>query len=443
MRRELAILCALASPASAEVRALVAVDSYVAIQPGSTADDEADLALSAHLEYKGEKRAAILDYVDRESLIDGTPRRELHELNYVDRSFSHWVLTVGRFRVPGGYWLMADGAGIARRWGELEIGVFGGNRSFTNARAETLLTVSPTPLPLVGASLTTRGDVQVALAYTLTRDRIVLYRGDNGTGDVFFKSERPEQFLDGELVAAIGEHDVVTGGINIGSRYLVTYTADPTRVTDDPALENVWFGSQAVYGLYDHREGPWRLDAILAGLRTKLGQQSDNVALAPLTGSFGEATLRATWIDGKATHLDARYRARVRGDGGHAQRAELSGELRRGLFELDARAGFDVHRSRAQSPGYKSATSFIGRVGAGVKSPELEVLAGVAAVDTILDELEPLDDGSTRAPYTLEARSYAFVHAFTTRDGWFGGIDGEANLRGDGVRVLAQMGFAR
>ncbi|CAN5252813.1 hypothetical protein BH11MYX1_BH11MYX1_55100 [soil metagenome] len=442
MRRELVILCALASPVFAEVRALVAIDSYVATQPGSTADDEADFALSVHLEYKAEKRAAIFDYVDRESFIDGTPRRELHELNYVDRSLAPWVLTVGRFRVPGGYWLMTDGVGIARRWGELEVGVFGGNRSFTNARVETLLTASPTPLPLVGASITTRGDVQVALSYTLTKDRIALYRGDRA-GDAYFKSEQPEQFVDGEVVAAIGAHDFLTGGVNIGSRYLVTYTAAPMRVTDDPALENVWFGSQAVYGLYDHREGPWRLDAILAGLRTKLGQQSDNVALAPLTGSFAEATLRATWLDGRANHLDARYRARVWGDGGSAHRAEVSGEVREGLFELDARAGLDVHRSRATSPGYTSSTSFVGRVGAGLKSPELELLAGVAAVDTIVDELEPLDDGSTRAPYTLEARSYAFVHAFTTREGWFGGIDGEANLRGDGVRVLAQIGFAR
>lgn len=447
MRCELVISAALvtllAREAGADVRALVAIDSYVATQPGSTADDEADLALSAHLEYKGEQRSAIVDYVDRESLIDGTPRRELHELNYVDRSFSHWVLTVGRFRVPGGYWLMTDGLGIARRWGDVEVGVFGGNRSFTNARAETLLTASPTPLPLVGASITTHGEVQLALSYTLTKDRIALYRGDNATGDVFFKSERPEQFVDGELVAAVGEHDFVTGGVNVGSRYLVTYSADPMRVTDDPALEKVWFGSQAVYALYDHRHGPWRLDAILAGLRTKLGQQSANVALAPLTGSFGEATLRATWLDGKANHLDARYRARVWGDGGSSHRVEASGELRRGLFDLDARAGLDVHRVQATAPGYTSSTSFIGRLGVGVKSTEYELLCGIAAVDTIVDELEPLDDGSTRAPYTLEARSYAFVHAFTTRDGWFGGIDGEANLRGDGVRVLAQLGFAR
>ena len=437
------MICALVAPAGAETRALVAIDSYVATEPGSTADDEADFALSAHLEWRDEHRSAVLDYVDRESFIDGTPRRELHELNYVDRTLEHWAFTIGRFRVPGGYWLMCDGVGLARRWGDLEIGVYAGNRSFTNARADTVLTASPSPLPLVGASLTTRGDLQFALSYTLTKDRVVLYRGALDGEDQFFKSEQPEQFVDAEVLTAIGEHDFFTGGLNVGSRYLVTYSTDPMKVTDDPSLENVWFGSQALYALYDHRIGALRLDAIIAALRTKLGAGEDNPELSALSGSFLEGTGRVSWVNRKASRLDAKYRSRVWGDGGTSQRVELAGEWRAGALDLDARAGVDVHRLHTTSPGYKNSTSFEGRIGAGIKTPTLEVLGGVAAVDTIVDELDALDDGSTRAPYTLEARSYAFAHVFTNRDGYFGGLDVEANLLGDGVRVLAQMGFAR
>lgn len=440
MRRELAIISLATALAHADTHVLVAADSYVATAPGTLDDDVADVAVSGHLEWKTEKRSAVIDVVDRESLIAGAPRRELHELSYIDRSFAHWTLTVGRFRVPGGYWLIADGIGIARRWGSYELGVFGGNRSFTNSRVETLLTASPAPIPLVGASFTRRGELQYALAYTLTKDRLSLYRGDSG-GDIFAKSEQPEQFVDAEMLAGIGKHDYLTAGANVGSRYLVTYSTDPVRITDNPAFENVWFGSQALYALFDHRAGPWRLDTIVAALRTELGTRGDP-AWTALTGSFGEGSFRASWLADR-DHLDARYRGRVYSDGGSSHRVELAGEVRRGAFDLDARAGFDLHHAVTSSPGYTSSRSFVGRVAAGIKTPSFELLGGVAAVDTIVDELEPLDDGSTRAPYTLEARSYGFAHVFTTENGWFGGLDLEADLHGNGIRGLAQLGYAR
>ena len=88
MRRELLLLLGLAAPAHADVRALVAADSYVATE------DAADVAWSAHVDWRDRARRAVLDWVERESLIGGTPRRELHELPYVDRSFEHLTLTL-------------------------------------------------------------------------------------------------------------------------------------------------------------------------------------------------------------------------------------------------------------------------------------------------------------------------------------------------------------
>jgi hypothetical protein len=444
-----AAMLAVAAPVRADVRALVAADSYLATTPGLATDNAADVAWSAHVEWRGDERGATLDWVERESLIGGAARRELHELAYVERSIEHLALTVGRFRVPGGFWLIADGGAVAARWGELELGVFGGSRSFTNGRAETLLTSSPRPIPLAGAALTTRGDVRGALSYTYTADRVVLYRGDGTTAS----STQPEQFVDAEVFAPLGDDVLVTGGATAGSRYLVTYPTTAGQIVDDPRLENVWFGSQSVYALADWRLGDWRLDASAAAIRTKLGQTTaapteapEAMALAALSGSYVEGTLRATWRRERQWRVDGRYRARVWGDHRHAHRAQVTAEWRRGALDLQAGAGLDVHRNPDDVPGLVDSRTLLYRASVGRKTAGSELAVGAAAVAAIGDEVSAGpggDAGDQRAPYTLEARSYAFVRAFATRGAWFGGLDGELSLRGDGARALLQIGCSR
>lgn len=444
MRYELAaiaVIAAASSRASADVRVLVAADSYLAMTPSVPTENAADIAWSAHVESRGTHRDAVIDVVDRESLIGGTPRRELHELSYVERGIPGLELTLGRFRVPGGFWLIADGAGIALRSKTVVAGVFGGSRSFTNGRSETLLTRSPHPLPLVGAAITTRGALQATASYTYTADRVVLYRGDGATTT----HREPEQFVDAELAAAIGEHGFVTLGATIGSRYLVSYPATGARVADDPTLENVWFGSRAVYALIDGKIGGWRLDASAAALQTKLGQAQDP-ALAAINGSFVEGTVRASWRRDRAWRLDGRYRARVWQDRGRAQRAEASAAWRRGALDVGARLGVDLHHRTTGAPGLVARRTLLYRASVGRKTSGSDLAVGVAAVAALGDELAagPGDDtGDQRAPYTLEARSYGFVRGFVTHGAWFAGLDGEANLRGDGVRALVQIGFSR
>jgi hypothetical protein len=447
MRSELAVIAVIAaagSPARAEVRVLVAADSYLATTPSLTTDNAADVAWSAHLEWRAPEQAAVLDWVARESLLGGAPRRELHELSYVERRIPGLELTVGRFRVPGGFWLIADGAGIALRSKALVAGVFGGSRSFTNGRTETLLTRSPHPLPLAGAAITTRGAIQATASYTYTADRVTLYRGDGAMAT----RREPEQFIDAELAAAIGELGFVTMGATIGSRYLVTYPTAGARVADDPTLENVWFGSQAVYALIDGRIGGWRFDASAAALRTKLGQASDP-ALAAISGSFVEGTLRASWRRDRTWRLDGRYRARVWADRGRAQRAEISAEWQHGALDVQARAGVDLHvlhQAATTAPGLVDRKTLLYRASVGRKTTRSDLAIGIAAVAALGDELAvgPGDDaGDQRAPYTLGARSYGFVRGFATHGAWFAGLDGEANLRGDGVRALVQIGFSR
>lgn len=434
----IAAIAATGTAARADVRALIAADSYLATTSGVSSDAAADVAWSAHLEARGADRDLVVDAVERESLIGGAARRELHELSYVERGLPGVELTLGRFRVPGGFWLIADGAGLAVRSGALTAGAYGGSRSFTNARSDTLLTRSPAPLPLVGAAVALRGAVQAAVSYTYTADRVSLYRGD-GTATT---SRQPEQFVDAELATALGAHGFVTAGATAGSRYLVSYPTSDPHLTDAPALDNRRFGSQAVYALYDHRLGGWRLAAGLSALRTKLGQLADP-ALAAIDGSFVEATLRASWRRAPSWRIDGRYRARVWGDHARAHRAEASAEWRLGTLDVAARVGLDVHQRAMAGPGLIASRTLLYRASIGRKTTRSELAAGVAAVAALGDELAagPTDDaGDQRAPYTLEARSYGFVRAFAAWGAWFGGLDGEVNLHGDGVRALAQIG---
>ncbi|HEY0194332.1 MAG TPA: hypothetical protein VGC42_24635, partial [Kofleriaceae bacterium] len=384
MRSELAALAAIlvSPPARAELRVLIAADSYLATTPGYSTDSAADTALAAHVEARSPERDLIFDGVDRESLIHGAPRRELHELAYVERGVAGLELTLGRFRVPGGFWLIADGGGAALRAGDFTAGVYGGSRAFTNGRADTLLTAHPAPLPLAGAAITHRGELQAALSYTYTADRVVLPRG-NGLAST---RRTPEQFLDAELATAIGEHGFLTFGASAGSRYLVTYPS-VAQVTADPTLDNVWFGSQAAYAMLDWKLEAWRLDLTAAALRTKLGQEAsmalDTETLAAIDGSFVEATARAAYRPDRTLRLDGRYRLRAWADGGTAHRAQLDGEWRRGELAVQARVGVDVHRGRDPAPGLVDSASVFYQASLGRKTGSSELAVGAAAVSSI------------------------------------------------------------
>ncbi|TMQ27922.1 MAG: hypothetical protein E6J90_01305 [Deltaproteobacteria bacterium] len=97
------------------------------------------------------------------------------------------------------------------------------------------------------------------------------------------------------------------------------------------------------------------------------------------------------------------------------------------------------------APGFASHRTLLYRASIGRKTAGSDLAVGLAATAALGDELStsPGDAGDQRAPYTLEARSYGFLHLFATHGAWFGGLDGEANLHGDGVRALLQIGFAR
>src|SRR5262249_54108806 len=137
---------------------------------------------------------------------------------------------------------------------------------------------------------------------------------------------------------------------------------------------------------------------------------------------------------------------RVWADRRYAQRAQVAASLRRGALDLQASVGLDVHRNASRGSGLADSTTLLYRASIGRKTQDLELAIGAAAVAGIGDELAIVssdEPGDTRAPYTLEARSYGFVRAFATRGGWFAGLDAEIDLHGAGARALIQVGCSR
>jgi hypothetical protein len=427
--------------AEPETTAAAAVDSYVAIDPSTRAATVADVAWWGNVKWRTPEREAVVDYVERESLVGGAPRRELHELAFTDRSIESLTITVGRFRVPGGFWLIVDGAGVAVRHGDLELAVYGGARSFTNARAETLLTSSPVFLPLAGAAATLHGDVQAKLAYTYTRDLLVL-PGDG----VMAPPSKPDQYVDAEVLAQLSHDVMVMAAATAGTRYLVTYPTGAAAISVDPTLQTMWLGSLSGYAMVDVRAGDWRISTSLAATRTKVGQLTDTTAAAAITGSFIESSTRALWSYDRMRRATLRYRARVFADGRHAHRAYVSGDWRARWLNLQLGGGADLHTGAVAGSGYVNTKTLLARGSVGVKTHTAEVALGVAAASSIGDELSvvpPDDPNDRRNPYTLEARSYAFLHAFATHGDWFAGFDLEREFRDWGMRGLVQVGWAR
>src|SRR5262249_2274922 len=115
-------------------------------------------------------------------------------------------------------------------------------------------------------------------------------------------------------------------------------------------------------------------------------------------------------------------------------------------LDTQLHGGVDLHHDAMTAPGFAPHRTLLYRASIGRKTAGSELSIGVAATAALGDELStgPSDDpADQRAPYTPQARSYGFVHAFATRGGWFGGLDGEVNVRGDGVRALLQIGFGQ
>src|SRR5206468_7339383 len=116
-----------------------------------------------------------LDFAGREAFVGNVSYNNLYELYGAARSLAGRLdVKLGRFRTPGGFWLIADGGMLTVRYTSwLEQSAYGGLRSFTTGRRNTWMDPSPVVLPLAGTSLRfNHRIVQGSLTFTLARDAI-------------------------------------------------------------------------------------------------------------------------------------------------------------------------------------------------------------------------------------------------------------------------------
>lgn len=451
------------SPAE-PLRLTVAVDSFAANQRDSMDLAWAEIGFSFKGDARSEHHRVHWDWVNRESLVNDFSRRELHELAYT-ASVGRAAVTAGRFRIPGGFWLFADGLQLAYRPGPFTTAVTVGYRAFTNGRAEANLRPDPLGLPLIAAHVAlVRPTWNVTLSVAHTRDVLEIHRGfdpdDGGFDldgvtegtDLVSRTEHDEQFIDAQA-AWFPRDDLYLGvGATVGTRYLAHFPVDASDVAVDLDIEEQPLGSASAYALADWRlTRRVRLTATSGAHRTKLLIPSDDAdVLAPFDGSFLDEGLQLRWQPRPALSFGSRYRLRLR-DGGNTHRGEI--DARTGVrepIELFGSAAVDWHRWTGDEPvGFAPRRALITRAGVAAEGERYSAQLGVLYTEALGSEglLSMPTFESPQAqlpPYTLDNRRAVFFRGFGAQDdGLFVGLDTEIGLELAQYRAFLQLGWIR
>lgn len=435
---------------------------------------EGELGFGVRADLRGLARNHLdlrLDYRDREVLVGDTPsRHELHNLSLTARDLGgRFDLTVGRFPVPGGFWLITDGAAARVRLGPLSVVGYGGLRSFTGGREDA--TFAGTILPLAGGAVTLdHRVVRGSLAFTWTQDRLSFHRGaapsPTGTtaadcqvanGECLQQVDETELFIDGQLMVLPHPDVLLAGGLTFGSRYELTYLSGSLmNFTAPPTVDARPLSSFMAYAVVEWRPVKrLRLSYAFDFDRVRIAvvkQPLDN-ALAAAGGSFEDHTLKVSARLWRALRVEGRYRLRLRENTDVIHRFEagvLGDDLVYGLGAF-ATIGGDVYQfDRANNPGNRNLLVYTG--GISYLRDWLEVRGGVLYTDAIGSGVafsthaqQVMGAGPTTElfPLVMEGQRIAFLRAFVASHGVFAGVDGELNFDANQVRLLVQAGYAR
>jgi hypothetical protein len=441
-----------AARAAPDFRAIAGADVLLATNGSDVTNAELGVSVRADARDLANRVDLRLDFRGREGIVGDRSSNELYELSAAVKLVANRLdLKVGRFPVPGGYWLIADGAMLRVRYTSwLSQSVYGGLRSFTTGRRNTWMGENPVALPLAGTSLVfSHRIIDAAVGFTYAQDAIDLPMGEFGeTGQNLIERHiQDEYFLDGRVAIFPTEKLVLSSGASLGSRYDVQF--QPSNPYGPTTLGVATVGAFGVWALVEWRATKkLRLTYSFNFERVRLFQ---SLLLAPpgqpqrqaADGSFEDHALRGIWRLWRALRGELQYRLRYRGNTAleHHVTVGLRGdELWRGLGGF-AQAGFDVDT-------LASRTQFRAVYSAGVSyvRPWLDVRAGFLYTDgTGSGLLTPATAPSVFAPtalfpYVMESNRIAFVRGFATFWKMFAGLDFEQNVDAAQLRMLAQVG---
>lgn len=469
-----ALLLVAADANAVDLRAVSGLDTLVTTDFHGVED--AELGINARLDLRdvGKRWDLRLDFQGREGFVGNSTYNNLYELSAKARDLAGVLdVQLGRFRVPAGFWLIADGAMLTVKYTSwLKQAVFGGVRAFTTGRYNTWMDSSPVALPLVGTTLIlSHKYVTGSLGFAWSRDLIrVNYEYDDKADQAKFEAHAPDEyFLDGNLTIYPHEKVFLSAGASFATRYDVQF--DATNPYGATTLGVATLGSFDVYGVAEYRpikrlrlSYTFNFERVRLFQSTLLATDSSGRPLSAADGSFEDHDFRVIGLVWKALRAELNYRLRIRAntDYEHHITVGLRGDdLWHGLGVF-ASVGVDVDQG-LQVPGGAVAQKIHDRIiysaGLSWMNKMADVRAGVTYTDGLGSGLGfsmryPSQSAPTELfPYVLDTNRIAFVRAFVLFWKMYAGVDLELNLTPTpanaamsfagtpgGLRMLLQIG---
>jgi hypothetical protein len=460
MKRALTLAAALALFAGAaraepDFRAIAGTDLLLTTDGASVENAEIGVSVRADARDLARRVDLRLDFRGREGIVGDSSNNELYELSALIKLLPKKLeLKIGRFPVPGGYWLIADGAMLRVHYTSwLSQTIYGGLRSFTTGRRNTWMSNQPMALPLAGTSIQFASRIVSAqVGFTYAQDGIDFHLGENELTDqnLIERHLENEYFLDGQVAVFPTDKLSFSSGASLGTRYDVQFNAlNPAGPT---TLGVATLGAFGVWALAEWRvTKAVRLSYTFNFERVRLFESQLPLLTAAGTpvqaadGSFEDHVVRATWRFWRALRTSVQYRLRFRGntDVEHHAALDLRGdEVWHGLGAFGS-IGFDADTLTG-----KQHDRAIYSVGVSYVRPWLDVRAGILYTDGIgsgllFSQATTAQNGLSPTqlfPYVLDTNRIAFVRGFATFWKMFAGLDVEQNLDAAQLRLLAQIG---
>jgi hypothetical protein len=448
-----------------DLRVLTGLDTLLTTDFHGAQDAELGINARVDLRDLAKRWDFKLDFQGREGFSGTGSWNNLYQLSAKAKNLAGMLdVTFGRFRVPTGFWLVADGAMLTVKYSSwLKQAVFGGLRSFSTGRYNTWMDDQPHAIPLVGTSLLLNHRyITGSLGFTWSRDLIRLRGGTYQpppTDHVDFEIHQPDEyFLDANVTLYPHEKVFLSAGASFGTRYDVQFNAsNPYGAT---SLGVATLGSFDGFGVAEYR--PWkrlRLQYTFNFERVRLFQSqllatdANGQPLTAADGSFEDHDFRVIGLLWQALRGEINYRLRIRAntDYEHHLTAGLRGDhLWKGLG-LFGSVGVDIDSGLAVAGGaavkkihdriiYSAGLSWVHRVA--------DVRAGVTYTDGLGSGLSFSQHSATGTgaaptelfPYVLDTNRIAFVRAFAMFWKMYAGVDVEFNLTSAQMRMLAQIG---